>query len=287
MQATKVDVWVVICRENNNDPIADYIGGENAGGTAAFLFYFDENGFHSKVYYPEGEAKTLDELDIHDEVVYVKRGELAIEQSAQFLMSGSFNSIAVNSSSTNSMDDGLTWTQRKEIENYLGNKADRLVSSTELIYEWLSIKLPQELEIMKKAALTAQWQIEAYNQVVPGKTTDVDVARFLKAKMVEYGVTDAWTPDQNPNVNSGPDRGHSHATNKVIMPGNVMQTDFGIKLYNRWVTDIQRFAYVLEEGKIETPSEILNYWEAGKAGNRAAYAAKKLVLKELTWIELS
>jgi Xaa-Pro dipeptidase len=33
------------------------------------------------------------------------------------------------------------------------------------------------------AALTAAWQEEAYSRVIPGETTDADVARFLKQKM--------------------------------------------------------------------------------------------------------
>ena len=74
--------------------------------------------------------------------------------------------------------------------------------------------------------------------------------------MAEYGVTDGWAPDQNPNVNSGPDRGHSHATDKVIMLGDVIQIDFGIKVHDRWVSDIQRFAYVLKEGETETLVDI-------------------------------
>jgi Xaa-Pro dipeptidase len=89
--------------------------------------------------------------------------------------------------------------------------------------------------------------------VIPGKTTDADVARYLKKRMKELGVEDAWAPDQNPNVNSGIDRGHSHSTDKVIQPGDFIQTDFGIKVYGIWVTDIQRFAYVLPEGE-EKPS---------------------------------
>lgn len=133
---------------------------------------------------------------------------------------------------------------------------------------------------MRKAAqLTADWQIEAYKQVTPGVSTDADIARFLKQKMAEYGVTDGWAPDQNPNVNSGPDRGHSHATDKVIIPGDVIQIDFGIKVYDRWVSDIQRFAYVLQEGEEEAPEDIMHYWESGKAGNRAALAAMKTGVK--------
>tara|TARA_R110002073_G_scaffold108336_3_gene243412 strand:- start:80523 stop:81851 length:1329 start_codon:yes stop_codon:yes gene_type:complete len=276
LEAAKVDAWLTICRENNNDPLADHIGGENAGGTAAFLFYNDSQGFHSMVFSPSGESTALDELDIHDKVVSVERGTSAVKMAVDFIKKQNFQQIAINSSKTNSTADGLTYTQRTNLETLLGKDANKLVSSTEVVYEWLSIKLPEEVEILKKAAqLTADWQVEAYKQVIPGKSTDADIARFLKKKMAEYGVKDGWAPSQNPNVNSGPDRGHSHATDKVIMPGDVIQIDFGIKLYDRWVSDIQRFAYVLKEGETKAPKDIQYYWESGKAGSRAALAAMK------------
>ena len=276
LKAAKIDCWLVVCRENNNDPIADHIGGENAGGTAVFLFYNDNEGFHSKVFSPSGESTALNDLNIHDEVVSVERGKSAIVMAADFILSKEFKSIAINSSESNSMADGLSFTQRQTLEDNLGEASLLLKPSTELVYHWLSIKLPEEVDILKKAAqLTADWQIEAYKEVIPGKTTDADIAKFLKQKMAEYGVTDGWSPDQNPNVNSGPDRGHSHATDKIIMPGDVIQIDFGIKIYNRWVSDIQRFAYVLKEGETKAPKDIKHYWESAKAGNRAALAAMK------------
>ena len=276
LKNANLDAWLVICRENNNDPIADHIGGENAGGTAVFIFYNDTDGFHSKVFSPSGEATALDDLDIHDEVVSVERGTSAVKMAVEFIKTKDFTAIAVNSSDSNSVADGLSYTQRKNLEDALGEYANRLVPSTDVVYEWLSIKLPAEVDILRKAAqLTADWQIEAYKQIVPGKSTDADIAKFLKQKMTEYGVKDGWAPDQNPNVNSGEDRGHSHATDKVIMPGDVIQIDFGIKVYDRWVSDIQRFAYVLKDDETETPKDILHYWESGKAGNRAALAAMK------------
>ena len=276
LKEANVDCWLVICRENNNDPLADHVGGENAGGTAAFLFYNDDNGFHSKVFSPSGESTALDELKIHDEVVPVERGKSAIEQAVTFIKAQNFSKIAINSSQSNATADGLSYTQRKTLESFLGSDANKLVSSTEVVYNWLSIKLPEEVEILTKAAeLTAQFQIEAYQQIIPGTSTDADIAKFLKQKMAEYGVKDGWAPDQNPNVNSGPDRGHSHATDKVIMPGDVIQIDFGIKLYDRWVSDIQRFAYVLKEGESKAPKDIQFYWDSGKAGSRAALAAMK------------
>jgi Xaa-Pro aminopeptidase len=271
-----VDAWIIICRENNNDPIAHHIGGENAGGTALFLFYLENDQIKSIAYSPIGEATSLAELKIHDEVVPVPRGESAITLSADFIRNKSFQKIAVNSSAENELADGLSYTQRINLEKELGLPSSVFVSSTELIYEWLSVKLPEEIEIMTKAAeLTSQWQYEAYQQVIPGTTTDADVAKFLKKKMEAYGVEDGWSPDQNPSVNSGPDRGHSHATDKIIMPGDVIQIDFGIKVYGRWVSDIQRFAYVLRDGETKAPDSVQYYFESSIGGNRIALSAMK------------
>jgi Xaa-Pro dipeptidase len=276
MKAAGVDCWISICRENNNDPIASHIGGENASGAAIIIFYLDQEGFHSLVYSPDGEATALDELNIHDSVVRVERGLSTLDQAADFIKEKNFKKIAINSSNTNALADGLTHSQHSELQKALGSESAKLVSSEELIYEWLSIKLPAEVEILKQAAqLASDFQYEAYQMIVPGKTTDAEVAKFLKTKMTEYGVTDAWHPDQNPNVNSGIDRGHSHATDKIIQGGDVIQIDFGVKLYDIWVSDIQRFAYVLKEGETEAPAEIRSYWENGKAGSRAALAAMK------------
>lgn len=276
MKAAGVDCWISICRENNNDPIASHIGGENASGSAIILFYMDQDGFHSLVFSPDGEATALDELDIHDTVVRVERGVSSLEEAAAFIKEKYFKNIAINTSASNALADGLTHSQHSEIEKALGAESSKLISSEELIYEWLSIKLPAEVEILKQAAqLASDFQYEAYQMIVPGKTTDAEVAKFLKAKMVEYGVTDAWHPDQNPNVNSGIDRGHSHATDKVIQGGDVIQIDFGVKLYDIWVSDIQRFAYVLKEGETEAPAVIQGYWDSGKAGSRAALSAMK------------
>jgi Xaa-Pro dipeptidase len=183
----------------------------------------------------------------------------------------------LNFSSTSNFADGLSFTQFMAFTGLLKPEiSSKVLSSEELIFEWLSIKTPREIEIMREAAaITAAWEIEALQSVVPNVTTDKDVALFLKAKMKEHGVTDAWAPDQNPSVNSGQDRGHSHPTDKIIRPGDVIQIDFGIRVYDTWVTDIQRFAYVLREGEEAAPDEIQRYWEVAKAGIRKVREAMK------------
>ncbi len=277
MQRAGVDAWVVFGRENANDPIAAHVGAENAGGLAAFLFYGDGNGgLESLAISPVTEATALSEVSPLDSVHAIPRGMSTYEAVAAEMRARDPRQIAVNSSGRN-IADGLSWTQRNALEAALGpSLTSRLVSSEEIVVEWLSVKLPREVDIMRRAAaLTEDLELEAYAQIVPGETTDADVARFLKQRMAELGVTDGWAPDQNPNVNSGPDRGHSHSTEKVIQPGDVIQTDFGIKVHDRWVTDIQRFAYVLRPGETEAPPEMQERWEHAREGSRVAFAAMR------------
>ncbi len=276
MERAGVDAWIVVCRENDNDPLAAHVGGENAGGTAAFLFFRKDGKVSSAAISPSGEATALKDVGVVDEVVVLEPGESVWEAAAAALRKAAPRKIAVNSGLA-PVTDGLSWTQRRELEQALGPEwSARLVSAEDLVIEWLSVKLPEEVEIMRRAAaVTADLEIEAYKQVVPGKTRDSDVARYLKKRMLELGYADAWAPDQNPNVNSGPDRGHSHATDRVIQPGDFIQTDFGIMVHGRWVTDIQRFAYVLAPGETEAPRSAIEKWEKGRKGSRIALAAMK------------
>jgi Xaa-Pro aminopeptidase len=277
MDRAEVDAWMVICRENNNDPMALHIGGENAGGTSFYVFYKSDDSFKSVVFCSFGEVTALKELGLHDSIVSVSRGKDVFQLATDFVKELNSDKIAINMSSSNSTADGLSHSQYKKLAKSMGTEwEEKLVSAEELVYEWLSIKLPEEVEIMRKAAeITAKWELEAYETIIPGKTTDAEVAEFLNEKIKVYGYEDGWNPEQNPNVNSGPDRGHSHATDKVIMPGDVIQTDFGIKVYGIWVTDIQRFAYVLKEGEEKAPEDIQRYWDVAKRGHRLVFENMK------------
>jgi Xaa-Pro aminopeptidase len=276
MQRAGVDAWLVVCRENDNDPLAAHVGGENAGAPAAFLFFRTPNGVRSVALSPAGEATALKDMRLHDEVVVLERGGSFWDRVAERLRAAKPKKIAINSSAM-TVADGLSHTQRVALEKALGPElSPRLVPSEDLVVEWLSVKLPREVDVLREAAsVTAALEVDAYRKVVPGRSRDSDIARYLKGRMRELGVEDAWAPDQNPNVNSGPDRGHSHATEKVIRPGDFIQTDFGIKVWGTWCTDIQRFAYVLAPGETTPPPDALRKWENAKKGSRAALAAMR------------
>jgi Xaa-Pro dipeptidase len=276
MEANGLDAWVVICRENNNDPLADHVGCENAGGTAAFMFFRDGDAVTSVAISPSGEAQSLAETGRMDEVIVSERG--ASIWNTMTSVFERFNPTAIGINTGRSpITDGLSHTQYASMMEGLPSEwTSRMLSAEDMIRSWLSVKLPAEVDIMARAAeITAQWEVEAYAQAVGGVTTDLDLAHFLEAKMAEMGVGDGWSPEQNPAVNSGMDRGHSHPTDRTIQPGDFIQIDFGIRVHDRWVTDIQRFAYVLAPGETEAPADAIAKWEAARAGSRAAFAAMK------------
>lgn len=270
MSQANVDAWLVLVRENDNDPLAMHVGGENAGGTAAILFLRTAQGVRSVAFSPAGEAIALRDVALHDEVVALERGVDVFAAAADAVRKSDPARIAINTSDR-AAADGLSHSQHQALVKALGALSSRLASAEELVIAWLSVKLPEEVEIMRRAAaVTAALEHEAYAAVVPGQTRDADVAAYLKRRMRELRVEDAWAPEQNPNVNSGADRGHSHATDRVIQPGDVIQTDFGIKVGGVWSTDVQRFAYVLRPGETAAPDDIRRYWEIAKRGNRIA-----------------
>lgn len=277
MRETAIDVWLTLLRENANDPLALHVGGENAGAPAAVLFLRQGDTVRSVMLSGFGEAIALRELALHDSVVVYEGGPAGLYAAiAERVAAANPARIAVNSA-PGGVADGLSYTQRTMLERALGPAMSRrLVSSEPLVHAWLAVKLPAEVEIMRRAAaLTVQLEEEAYATIELGKTRDSDLARYLKRRMRELGVEDGWSPAQNPSVNSGPDRGHSHASDRVIERGDVIQTDFGIKVHGVWVTDIQRFAYVLREGETAPPDEIQRRWERARMGGRAAFDAMR------------
>src|SRR3712207_8078078 len=54
---------VVLCRENANDPLAEHVGGENAGGTLGILFLRDGERVRSVALSPEGEDRKSTRLN--------------------------------------------------------------------------------------------------------------------------------------------------------------------------------------------------------------------------------
>ena len=57
---------------------------------------------------------------------------------------------------------------------------------------------------------------------------------------------------------------------KVIQPGDLINIDAGIKAYDIWCTDVQRFAYVLREGETAAPEHIRHAWDSARESSGAS-----------------
>jgi Xaa-Pro aminopeptidase len=181
MKAAEVDAWVILVRENANDPLALHVGGENAGAPSGILFLRDGDRVRSVILSGFGEAIALREIGVHDSVVvYNAESGGLLGGLAMRLRAANTEKIAINSGNM-AIADGLTHTQRVAMESAFGPELSaRLVSSAPLISEWLAVKLPAEIEIMRRAAeLTSQLEHEAYATVVPGTTKDSDLVSLL------------------------------------------------------------------------------------------------------------
>lgn len=274
MQLAKVDVWVILCRENANDPLAKHVGGENAGRTAAIIFQLKGDEIESTIISPWGEIIQFQELALYDHIIKLEQNLSIYDALTVELDKREIGRLAFNYS-TEAIADGLSAYQLAQIKKALSaSLLEKITSAEEIIFQWLSVKLPQEVEIMAKSgALTVQLQLEAYQQVIPNKTRDCDVADFIKQRVKELGVGFAWPEGHNPNVNSGFPRGHAGPSEKVIVPGDIIQTDFGIKVFDMWCTDYQRFAYVLFPGQKCPSQEIQSRWKNAVLGQRVAFKA--------------
>ena len=98
MERANVDSWIVICRENNNDPLAVHIGGENAGGTAAFIYFLKDKKVKSIAISPEGEADALAETGVVDSVIKIERGFNIWEKVKEVFNNENPKTISINSS---------------------------------------------------------------------------------------------------------------------------------------------------------------------------------------------
>jgi Xaa-Pro dipeptidase len=275
MDAAKVDAWILFCRENHNDPLAKFVGGEHAGRLTVMLFFRTPDGVRSVALAPASEAITLRERLPDTEVVATEpAAEMRLfRDAAERIAAAGSRAIAVNKS-TLAVADGLTATHHDTLTAALGPLASRLTSSEELVYRWLGVKLPDEIAIMRKAAaLTDLLEYEALDLIVPGTTTNGDLARALRARVEGLQLAHAW-PD-NPGVQSGLDRGRGSDAGRVIIGGDVIDIDFGIRVHDTWATDLQRFAYVLGPGETALPAIIQKAWLAAKASSRKMQAAMR------------
>jgi len=277
MRRSGVDAWLVLTREGARDPVSFDVAAEHAVLRAASLFVDRGDHLERVAVAANFDTEPFQRSGIYARVVaYGKEGagpalKAEIEKFSP-------KAIAVDQSRDEPLADGLTAGNLQWLRDALGPEfAKRLVSAEALLVSFRSRKTAAEIAKLREAvAKTEQILAEALSPqvIVPGRTTEKDVADFVRRRRREMGLTASWEEDSDPNVMAGLARGHSEASSAVIQPGSVIRIDGGADAEG-YKTDIQRLAYALRPGETEPPPEILKAFETVKAANRAAAAALK------------
>ncbi len=271
MRETGVDMWLVIAREYNDDPV--------------FLSLVPKPRFTARrttmlVFFDLGDAG-IERLTVSRyplgamyEAAW-EGGDLDAQwqRLAQVIAERDPQTIAVNTSDTWPVADGISHSLYSKLAASLSPKLRaRLQSSERLIVRWMETRTQREVEVWQRAVAIARETIaSAFSSevITPGVTTVGDVSWFIRTRFEQEGLEPWFHPDVNRQW-EGADFGENApflgdgSRSGIIRRGDVLHTDVGL-CYLGLCTDTQEMGYVLKLGESEPPKGLV---EAMRTGTR-------------------
>lgn len=272
MRRAGIDMWVIISREYNEDPVLRTFlpsTWQSARRNTMLVIYDPGGGRKLETYamarYAVGKmfAKAWDKEKQPDQ--WKALSDMIVEKNP--------GKIGVNRSSTFALADGISSTHYDQLVSVLpANMKDRVTGAENLAIGWLETRTEGEMAIYPNIVRMAKQIIaEGLSEKViqPGVTTTDDVVWWYRDRINELKL-DTWfhpsvsvqrkDPESFEHLRAFSDR----PENQVILPGDLIHVDFGIT-YLRLNTDTQQHAYVLKPGESEPPAFLK---EALKKANR-------------------
>lgn len=276
MRAHGIDMWIVLDRENNPDPLHEEIGGGFAGVRSAYIF-FDTGAAEPEKIYLGSHVQPQDSVieQVYDEKVYYGYSEEGISPHLrEAVHRRDPERIGINTSRTLPEADGLTIGLRETLSEAIGLPyTERLVSAELLIRDFRNLRTPLERELYRQLTeWTARWETEGLTgpHVVPGQTTALEMAGWFEDRALALGMGSFQTVRV---VREG-DLLPRHAADIPIQSGDIVAVDAGL-FYLQFESDMKRTAYVLGPGETEPPESIRNAWSEAVQTSRL-YASKML-----------
>jgi len=259
MRAEGFDMWIVICRENNEDPVfRSLVPFTTMYASRTSILVFTDKG-------PEGvERLSVSRAGIGqlykaawdpDRVdQWTRVGELVKDRSPK--------KIGINESDTFNYGDGITATMKKKLMAALPAEFQSRVQPAErLAIRWLERRTPDEMEVYPHIVAIAHGIIaEAFSRTVitPGVTTTDDVVWYFRERSRQLGLENWFQP----TVDIQRPRDTPYGASKVIHRGDLLHCDFGIRYLNL-CTDTQQMAYVLKDGEADAPKGLRDAFARG------------------------
>ncbi|WP_324027925.1 M24 family metallopeptidase [Maribacter sp. BPC-D8] len=272
MDAADLDMWVVISREYNEDPViktmlpATWL---NARRRTILLFYRDR------------AKNTIEKLavaryNVGKNIVSAWDKEKEPNQWTrlmQLISERNPKKIGLNYSTDHNIADGLVKTDYEEFMANLPKKyTSKVTSAEQLAVRWIETRSEREMVIYDQLVdITHDIIAEAFSEkvITPGVTTTSDVVWWMRQKVTDLGL-ETWfhpTVDVQRSEKDKANEFYSFADkpdDMVILPGDLVHCDFGIT-YLRLNTDCQELAYVLKPEETVAPNYLVN---GLKDGNR-------------------
>ena len=272
MDKADVDMWLLISREYNEDPVLKTMLPStwlNARRRTIIVFYRNK------------EKNTLERLavaryDIGKSIKSAWDKEKEPNQwkaLAEIIKEKNPKKIGLNYSKHFPLADGLVKTDFDELkENLPEELTSKFTSAENLAIAWIETRTEKELALFRDLVKITHDIIDdafSENTIIPGKTSTDDVVWFLRDKVTELGLETWFHPTIDVQRNKEALKSHIESFSKskdekIIQKGDLLHCDFGIT-YIGLNTDCQQHAYVLKDDENDVP-EFLK--EAFKKGNR-------------------
>ena len=269
MNDNGIDLWVLITREYNEDPVVKTLLPPtwlNARRQTILVFSKNKNaeGITSAAItrYPFGKLIPS---------IWDKEKQPSQWQAlADYIISKDPKNIGINTSKSFALADGLVKTDYDALMHVLPEAyKSKVVSAEQLAIGWIETRTEREMELYEDlVAITHQIITEAFSSkvITPGETTTDDVVWWLREKVLSLGL-DTWfhpTVDVQRANDSDLYAFDSKSKFDIIQPGDLVHCDFGIS-YLSLNTDCQELAYVLKPGEKQAPDFLV---DALAQGNR-------------------
>jgi len=272
MDNTGFDMWILISREYNEDPVlktmlpATWL---NARRRTIIIFYRNK------------EDNTIEKLAVArynfgDNIISAWDKEKEPNQwnrLMQLIEERNPKSIGLNYSDHFNICDGIVKTDYEAFMNNLPpDYKNKIKSAEKLAIGWVETRTELEMIIYNQLVdITHDIIAEAFSEkvITPGVTTTTDVEWWMRDKVTALGLETWFHPTVDVQRTTEELGNHLYAFSNrpddmVIIPGDLLHCDFGIT-YLRLNTDCQELAYVLKPNE-KTPPKFLQ--DALKDGNR-------------------
>ncbi|MDC7993917.1 M24 family metallopeptidase [Altibacter sp. HG106] len=294
MDRTGIDMWVLISREYNEDPVMK---------TMLPATWLNARRRTMLVFYRNKAENTIDKLavaryDVGENISSAWDKEAEPDQwkrLVQLISERNPQKIGINISDDFGIADGLVATDHQLLKEALPeNLENKLVSAENLAVAWIETRTQKEIGIMEDLVqLTHDVIAEAFSSevITPGKTSTDDVVWWMRQKVTDLGLETWFHPTIDIQRSDEALKSHIESFSKqkekkVILPGDLLHCDFGIT-YLGLNTDCQQHAYVLRQNETEVPAFLSEafatgnrvqdaftaQFETGKSGNQILLAA--------------